>query len=252
MIVGFDLIVHCTGVFFNKFFLKSVNLQQYLEILSSCTAMEVKKHLPEPIGIVIFTWLEKGGMPLVRISRDVKGKLLIQQSPHCSVNETDKCTNAPNSLWKIPIMVSDFSGSVETWEYLDTSSKTFPGYENRTDFLINYNLTFPLSVDYSPELWKSVLEGIKKREIDSLQVGIMQGDLSVNLFSGGTTIETTLMMFEELSLEDFSFYQLSNPSVTELLFFFFSQIYVEPIYYPLVEQFFLKTADKINITTCFG
>ena len=252
MLVGFDLIVHCTGIFFNKFFLKSVNLQQYLEILSTCTEQEVRKHLPQPIKSILFTWLEKGGMPLVKVSRDVTGNLLLQQSPHCSVKETDKCTNGPESLWKIPVMVSDFDGKIENWEFLDQHSKSFPGYINRTDFMINYNLTFPLSVDYSPDFWRSILEGIKNKEIDTLQVGIMQGDLSVNLFSGGTTIETTLMMFEELSPEDFSFYELSNPSVTELLFFPFSQVYVQPEYHSLMERFFIDTANKVNVTVCFG
>ena len=205
-LVGFYTLKLCVGQFFKEFYFKSATLGQYLDVINRCTEGTTEKYFSEPMGDVLRSWLDQGEMPVVKVSLDEERNVLLQQTPHCPAVESTLCVTESNALWKIPVLFTDFHGQLLDWKLLSTSRATFPASTIGENFLLNYNLSFPYSVQYSEELLQRILGALTSESLDTLQAQLIVGDLFENTADGYGDI-SSLLRVSQMYLEHVTQYE---------------------------------------------
>ena len=225
-------------------------MPQFLNLLSECTAHKMEPKISDPMGVVLTSWLEKGGMPIVMISKTESGSIVVSQTPSCKALDEAWICPAKNSIWKVPLLITDVSGNFLSWEYLNAREQTFPGYEKVEELFFNYNLTFPFSVQYSNELWDNLWNAFKERKIDTFQACLITGDLKNNIDVGTADIYPALRMFQVFSAADYEYYKMMNPF--QFLYFLQSTIRLPQEYEERFLNFFIETGNLIKFDDFCG
>ena len=117
----------CFPTLYQEFTQEPANVETFLELLSDCTRERIDPKILEPLGEVLSSWLEKGGMPIIKLDQTTEDEIRVSQFPSCKAIDKAWICPSDDEIWKVLDLahLKDYANNLEKGKYYQTRMSKF-------------------------------------------------------------------------------------------------------------------------------